>query len=228
MEHDGHIGQLLGLLDELEIADNTIVIYTTDNGAMAAWWPDGGTTPFRGEKATTWEGGVRVPMLVRWPAAIEAGSVSNGIQSHEDIFTTLAAAAGVTNVHDRLRKSHQVYIDGVNNLAHWQGKAESQRDHLLYYNEGKLTAVRMGAWKSHMQTREGFFDTLQPSSLVFNLRMDPFEKHGGQKSNDLAMRMGIAFGGQMLDIVREHMMTLQAFPPRQVGGSLRVDPAKAN
>lgn len=90
MEHDGQVGELLGLLDRLKIADNTFVIYTTDNGAMVSWWPDGGTTPFRGEKATTWEGGVRVPMLIRWPARIPAGSVSNGIQTHEDMFTTLA------------------------------------------------------------------------------------------------------------------------------------------
>jgi arylsulfatase len=227
MEHDGHVGQLLGLLDELDIADNTIVVFTTDNGAMAAWWPDGGTTPFRGEKATTWEGGVRVPMLVRWPAAIEAGSVSNGIQSHKDIFTTLAAAAGAGNVRDSLRDSHQVYIDGVNNLAHWQGKAAPQRDSLIYYNESQLTAVRIGAWKTHMQTREGFFDELKSSSLVFNLRMDPFEQRDGQKSNDLAMRMGIAFGGQVLDLVRDHMLSLQTFPPRQVGGSLRVDPTNS-
>ena len=97
MEHDGHVGQLLQLMDKLQIAKDTIVIYTSDNGAMRSWWPDGGTTPFRGEKATTWEGGVRVPMLVRWPARIPAGQISNGIQGHEDLFTTLATAAGVAS-----------------------------------------------------------------------------------------------------------------------------------
>ncbi|MNQ78560.1 Arylsulfatase [compost metagenome] len=122
MEHDKDVGELLQLLDDLKIANNTIVIYTTDNGAQVATWPDGGTTPFRGEKATTWEGGVRVPMLVRWPGKIKPGSVSNGIQTHEDIFTTLAAAAGVPDVAARLRESNNVHIDGVNNLEHWQGK----------------------------------------------------------------------------------------------------------
>lgn len=224
MEHDGHVGQLLALLDELDIADNTIVIYTTDNGAMVSWWPDGGATPFRGEKATTWEGGVRVPLLIRWPNQIKSGSVSNGIQSHEDLFTTLAAAAGASDVRERLRQSHHVYIDGVNNLAHWTSGGPSNRQIHIYYNEKDLTAVRIGPWKSHLKTREGFFDYLKPSTLVFNLRMDPFERHDGQKSNDLAMRMGVAFGGQMIDVVGAHMRTLKEFPPRQAGGSLMVNP----
>jgi arylsulfatase len=222
MEHDGHVGQLLKLLDELKIADNTIVIYTADNGAMVSWWPDGGTTPFRGEKATTWEGGVRVPMLVRWPAKIARGKVSNGIQTHEDLFTTLAAAAGAGDVAAALRESHKVFIDGADNLAHWTGDAPSRRQTVIYYNESELTAVRIGPWKSHMKVREGFFDALQPSTLVFNLRMDPFERHGGQKSNDLAMRMGVAWGGQVYDVIGAHLASLKQFPPRQKGGTLGV------
>lgn len=222
MEHDGHVGQLLALLDRLDIAEDTIVIYTTDNGAMSAWWPDGGTTPFRGEKATTWEGGVRVPMLVRWPAGIPAGKVSNGIQTHEDLFSTLAAAAGVADVAAQLREKHHVHIDGVNNLAHWKSDKPSRRNVVFYYNESEFTAVRLGPWKTHFKTREGFFDFLQPSTLVFNLRMDPYEQHGGQKSNDLAMRMGIAFGGQVNDAVSAHVRSLREFPPRQRGGTLNT------
>lgn len=220
MEHDGHVGQLLDLLKDLKIAENTIVIYTTDNGAMVSWWPDAGATPFRGEKATTWEGGVRVPLLIRWPARIKAGSVSNGIQTHEDLFTTLAAAAGVSDVAKQLRDTAKVYIDGVNNLAHWTSGAPSARNSVVYYNESQMAAVRVGNWKSHLQEREGFFDYLRPSTLVFNLRMDPFERHGGQKSNDLAMKMGIAFGGQIYDVVGAHLETFKQFPPRQKGGSL--------
>jgi arylsulfatase A-like enzyme len=222
MEHDGHVGQLLNLLDDLKIADNTIVVYTTDNGAMVAWWPDAGATPFRGEKATTWEGGVRVPMLVRWPAKIPKGKISNEIQTHEDMFTTLAAAAGYSDVRRKLKERDQVCIDGVDNLAHWTGNAPSSRNVVYYYTESELTALRIGPWKSHFKTREGFFDTLSTSSLVFNLRMDPFERHGGQKSNDLAMQMGVAFGGQVQDAVMAHMASLQACPPRQKGGSLRM------
>jgi arylsulfatase len=222
MEHDGHVGQLLKLLDDLKIADNTIVVYTTDNGAMVSWWPDAGTTPFRGEKATTWEGGVRVPMLVRWPAKIPAGKVSNGIQTHEDMFTTLATAAGYGDVRGKLKARDKVCIDGVNDLAHWTGEAPSARNVVYYYEGSNFTAVRIGPWKSHMMTREGFFDYFRPSSLVFNLRMDPFEQHGGQKSNDLAMKMGVAFGGQMQDAVNAHMATFEECKPRQEGGSLRM------
>jgi arylsulfatase A-like enzyme len=221
MEHDGHVGQLLSTLDELKIAENTIVIYTTDNGAMSAWWPDGGATPFRGEKATTWEGGVRVPMLIRWPSKIPAGKVSNGIQEHQDLFATLAAAAGVPNIGEQLRNSHNVCIDGVNNLEHWTSNAPSARKVVYYYNERDLTAVRIGSWKSHFQSRDGFFDYNRPAALIFNLRMDPFEKHDGQKNNDFAMKLGIAWGGQVQDALREHTESLKKYPPRQVGGSLR-------
>jgi arylsulfatase len=222
MEHDGQVGQLLKLLDDLKIADNTIVVYTTDNGAMVSWWPDAGTTPFRGEKATTWEGGVRVPMLVRWPAKIPAGKVSNGIQTHEDMFTTLATAAGYGDVRARLKASDKVCIDGIDNLAHWTGNVPSARKVVYYYEGRNFTAVRIGPWKSHLMTREGFFDYFKPSSLVFNLRMDPFEQHGGQMSNDLAMKMGVAFGGQIQDAVTAHMATFEECKPRQEGGTLRM------
>ena len=222
MELDRGVGELLALLDELKVADNTIVIFTTDNGSMSAWWPDGGVTPFRGEKATTWEGGVRVPLLVRWPARIKAGSVSNGIQEHTDLFTTVAAAAGVPDVVERLRKTHNVYIDGVNNLAHWTSGAPSARRVVYYYNENDLAAIRIGPWKSHMQVREGFFDYLKPSALIFNLRMDPFEQHGGQKADDIAMRLGVAWGGQVQDAIKVLTQSLEQFPPRQKSGTLRM------
>jgi len=222
MEHDGHVGQLLKLLDDLKIADNTIVVYTTDNGAMVSWWPDAGSTPFRGEKASTWEGGVRVPMLVRWPGKIAKGSVSNGIQTHEDMFTTLATAAGYGDVRGKLKSRDNICIDGVNNLPHWSGSAPSARNVVYYYDETKFTAVRVGPWKSHFQTREGFFDNHKPSSLIFNLRMDPYERHGGQKSNDLANKMGVAFGGQIQDAVTELMTTFKECKPRQEGGSIRM------
>jgi arylsulfatase A-like enzyme len=221
MELDMMVGTLLAKLDKLGIAENTIVLFTADNGAMADWFPDGGTTPFRGEKATTWEGGVRVPMLIRWPAKIPAGSVSNGIQDHTDIFTTLAAACGVDNVAARLLSSHNVYIDGVNNLAHWTSRVNSARNIYYYYNESDFTGIRIGNWKSHFMQREGFFDYNKPSALMFNLRQDPFEKHDQWKSREVAMKLGVAWGGQVQDAIAAHMKTLVDFKPRQKGGSLK-------
>ena len=221
MELDMLVGELLQKLEQLGVAENTIVIFTTDNGAMADWFPDGGTTPFRGEKATTWEGGVRVPMLIRWPAKIPAGSVSNGIQDHTDIFTTLATAAGADNIADKLRKTHKVHIDGVNNLAAWTSGAKSNRTIYYYYNESDLTGIRIGNWKSHFQQREGFFDYNKPSALLFNLKQDPFEKHDQWKSREVAMKLGVAWGGQVQDAIGAHVKTLSEFPPRQKGGSLK-------
>lgn len=220
MELDGQVGRILARLDELGIRDNTIVLFTADNGSMSSWWPDGGTTPFRSEKATTWEGGVRVPMLTRWPARIRPGSVSNGIQSHMDLFTTLAGAAGVPDVRARLRESHRVMIDGVDNLAHWTEGRPSAREHFFYYNEARLTALRFGPWKSHFQVRDGFFDVFRDSALLFNLRMDPFEQRDGHRSNLLAMRKAF-LGGVIRDLLTEHQRSLQEFPPRQAGGTLR-------
>ena len=222
MELDMQVGHLLDALKRLNVADNTIVMFTADNGAMAAWYPDGGTTPFRGEKATTWEGGVRVPMLVRWPAAIPAGKVSNGIQSNYDLFTTLAAAAGVDDAAEKLKLSHKVHIDGVNNLAHWIGEAPSARNSFIYYNESAPAAIRIGPWKSHFQVRNGFFDYLKPAALVFNLRMDPYEQRDGWKSEEMAMRLGVSWGGQVQDVLAAHFRSLKEFPPRQAGGSLRM------
>ena len=220
MELDNQVGRLLKELETLGVSDNTIVLFTADNGPMARWWPDGGTTPFRGEKATTWEGGVRVPMLVRWPAKIPAGKVSNGIQDNTDLFVTLAAAAGIPDIVNKLKVSNKVHIDGVNNFTHWTGDAPSARNVYIYYNESQLAAIRIGNWKSHMLEREGFFDFNRPSARIFNLRMDPTEKHEGWKSEEIAMKLGIAWGGQVQDALGAWFKSLEEYPPRQKGGTL--------
>lgn len=222
IELDNMVGKLLAKLEDLGIAKNTIVVFTTDNGAMADWFPDGGTTPFKGEKATTWEGGVRVPLLIRWPAKIKAGKESNGIQDHTDLFTTIAAACGADSIADKLKKSSHVYIDGMNNLAHWTSDAPSARNFELYYNESDFTAIRIGNWKSHFMVRDGFFDYNRPSALLVNLRQDPFEQHLDWKSREVAMKLGIAWGGQVQDVIAAHFKSLQEFPPRQKGGSLSI------
>lgn len=220
LELDHDVGKILDELKALGVENNTIVIFTTDNGAMVDWYPDAGVTPFRGEKATTWEGGVRVPFLVRWPAAMPAGSVSNGIQTNEDVFTTLASAAGIKDVARTLRQRDNVIIDGVDNLAHWTRGEPSARNFVIYYNESEISAVRIGPWKSHIKARDGFFDWNEPSALLFNLRMDPFERQDGWKSREFAMKLGVAWGGQVQDVLGAHFRSLQEVPPRQAGGSL--------
>src|SRR5262249_4718633 len=133
LEHDDQVGTLLKFLDDNKLTDDTIVIYTTDNGYELLFWPDGGYAPFRGEKGTTWEGGVRVPCMVRWPGRIPAGTHFNGLQSHEDLFVTLAAAAGLTDIKEKLLKgtklgdselTYKVHLDGYNQLDCWTGKTK--------------------------------------------------------------------------------------------------------
>jgi len=188
IQHDDQVGQLLKKLDDLGIADNTIVVYSTDNGYELLFWPDGGYSPFRGEKGTTWEGGVRVPIVVRWPGKIPAGSSSNGIQSHEDLYVTLAATAGETNLKDELLKgkdmggtTYKVHLDGYNNLDHWTGKTDkSARNQYFYYDESDLTGVRVGDWKMSFAIKEEglWWDQLVYPRVpyLFNLRMDPMEE----------------------------------------------------
>ena len=156
VEHDGHVGQLLALVDELGIADNTIVVYTTDNGAECFTWPDGGSTPFKGEKATNWEGGFRVPCAIRWPGVIKPGTIVNDICAHEDFLPTLGAAAGDADVVARVKKggkigdkSFKVHLDGNNLIPFLKGEEkESPREGFMYWSDdGDLMAVRVRHWK---------------------------------------------------------------------------------
>jgi arylsulfatase A-like enzyme len=185
-------------------------------------WPHGGTTPFRGEKMTTYEGGVRVISMLRWPGVIRAGQVLNGIQAHMDMFTSFAAAAGVPDIADRIRNENRQYIDGVNNLDYWTGKAsESNRDVFLYYYESRLMAIRMGPWKMHFTTREDYYDNLAPraSPLLLNIRSDPFESYDSKDSfGHLAQRVSWLFQ-PLVEQVEEHLRTLAEYPPVQGGAS---------
>ena len=157
VEHDGHVGKLLDKLDQLGITDNTIVMYSTDNGAEVMSWPDGGTTPFRGEKDTNFEGGWRVPCAIRWPGVIKPGTVSNEVFSHQDMLPTLAAAGGDPDVVEKLKKggyksgnkTFKVHIDGYNLLPFLKGEVkENPRKGFLYWSDdGDLMAMRVGNWK---------------------------------------------------------------------------------
>lgn len=243
IEHDEQIGVLLKKLEDLGVADNTIVIYTTDNGNELMMWPDGGYAPFRGEKGTTWEGGVRVPCLARWPGKIPAGSISNGIQAHEDLFVTLAAAAGMPKVKDELLKgykaangiTYKVHLDGYNNLDHWSGKsAKSARREYYYYDETDLMAVRIDAWKMHIGVKKDgswFNDKTYPSvPYVFNLLMDPMEKMDPE-SHEWGY-VGRRFFASKLwaptaasPFLAAHLKSIAEFPPSQGADTLSMQKA---
>ena len=222
LQHDHDIGQLLDFLKQNGLADNTIVWYTTDNGPEHSSWPHGATTPFRGEKMSTYEGGVRVISMLRWPGVIEPGQTKNGIQSHMDMFTSLAAAAGVPDVAERVMQEKKQYIDGVNNLPYWKGESDrSARDSIFYYYETKLSGVRMGPWKFLFSTKEDYYANLVPRTvpLVFNLRMDPFESYSDKESYGHLMQKVSWLMAPMGELMSAHLQTLKDYPPVQGGKS---------
>jgi arylsulfatase A-like enzyme len=242
IEHDEQVGALLKKLEELGVADNTIVIYSTDNGNELMMWPDGGTAPFRGEKGTSWEGGFRVPCLVRWTGQIKPGTEMNGIQSHEDLFVTLAAAAGMPNLKAELLTgkkmgdmTYKVHLDGYNQLDYWTGKTEkSARREFFYYDETDLMAIRVDGWKMHIGVKpEGSWwdEKYYPSvPYLFNLLMDPMEKmdpqskewgYAGRKFFAQKMWAPTAAG----PFIASHLQSLSAYPPRQKADTLSLKKA---
>jgi arylsulfatase len=242
IEHDEQVGALLAKLDDLGVAENTIVVYTTDNGNEMMLWPDGGYAPFRGEKGTTWEGGVRVPFLVKWPGHIKPGSVSNGIQNHEDAFATLAAAAGMPNLAAELltgkqlgATTYKVHLDGYDNLDHWTGKSEkSARREIFYYDETDLMALRVDGWKMHIGVkREGSWwnEKYYPSvPYLFHLLMDPLEKMD-QESHEWGAAGRKFFAAKLWALntsgpfIQAHLKSLQDFPPSQGADTLSLKKA---
>ncbi len=240
VEHDGHVGQLLDKLDELGIADNTIVIYSTDNGAEVFSWPDGGTTQFKGEKNDNWEGGFRVPMVVRWPGVIEPGSVSNDIISQLDWMPTLLAAAGDPNIKEKLLAGHQagdknfkVHIDGYNFLPYFRGEVEqSPRREFFYFSDtGDLLNLRYNKWKIvFAEQRAHGMDVWQEPFVflrlpkIYNLRSDPFERADHESIGYPRWRLNRTFllvPAQVL--VGNFLATFQEFPPRQTPASFSID-----
>ena len=243
VEHDGHVGKLLDKLDQLGIADNTIVMYSTDNGAEVMSWPDGGTTPFRGEKDTNFEGGWRVPCAIRWPGVIKPGTVSNEILSHTDMLPTLAAAAGEPDIVEKLKKGHKsgnktfkVHIDGFNLLPLLKGEVEENpRKGFLYWSDdGDLMALRVGHWKcTFMEQRAHGLKVWEEPMVtkrlpdIYNLRSDPFERatedadvfYGKWKAD----RAFLLVPAQQ--IVGEFLQTFKQFPPRQRPASFSIDQA---
>jgi len=242
VEHDMHVGQLLDLLDELGIADNTIVHYSTDNGPHMNTWPDAAMTPFRGEKNTNWEGGWRVPSMARWPGKIEAGSVSNAIMHHMDWLPTFLAAAGTDDIKERLKegnvraigRKYKVHLDGYNFLPYLTGETDKGPRHEIFYfsDDGDLTALRYDDWKLiFMEQRveatlqawsEPFIPLRIP--LIFNLRRDPYERSqitSNTYYDWLLDRAYLLVPAQAY--VGRFLATFQEFPPRQKAASFSLD-----
>lgn len=239
VEHDAQVGQLLDKLKELGLDDNTIVMYSTDNGAEKFSWPDGGTSPFRGEKNENWEGGYRVPTLIKWPGTIKPGTVNNDIFSHMDMLPTIMAAAGVPDVKEQLLKgmkvgdkTFKVHLDGYNITDTLAGKGPSPRHEFFYWNDdGSLVALRYDQWKIVFQEQRahGFdvwgepFVTLRLPK-IFNLRTDPFEE---------ADHVAMDYSHWMIDrvfllvpaqqYVGKFLSTFKEFPPSQKVGSFSLD-----
>jgi arylsulfatase len=241
VEHDMHVGQLLDLLDELGIADNTIVQYGTDNGPHKNTWPDAGVSPFRGEKNTNWEGGWRTPSMIRWPNHIKEGSVSNEIFSGMDWLPTFLAAAGQDDVKEKLlngykigSKTYKVHLDGYNMLPYLTGEEKEGRRHELFYfsDDGDLTALRYGDWKLiFMEQRaagtmltwaEPFTPLRVP--IMLNLRRDPYEFATITSNTYYDWLLDHAF---LLvpaqDIVGGFLMTFKEYPPRMKAASFSLD-----
>ncbi|MGE3461321.1 MAG: arylsulfatase [Pseudomonadales bacterium] len=239
VEHDGHVGELLELVDELGVAENTIVMYSTDNGPHYNTWPDAGTTPFRSEKNSNWEGAYRVPAYVRWPGRIPAGEVRNGIVAHEDWLPTFAAAAGAPEIKEQLKKGvrlngrrYKNYIDGYNQLDYLEGKAaESPRHEFWYVNDdGQVVAARYDDWKvvflenrgqAFGVWREPFTELRVP--LLFNLRRDPFEKsqHNSNTYNDWFLDRAFVIV-PIQGLAAQFLQTMKDYPPSQEPGSFNL------
>jgi arylsulfatase A-like enzyme len=239
VEHDGHVGQILDKVKELGLDENTIVMYSTDNGAEKFSWPDGGASPFRGEKNENWEGGYRVPCAIRWPGVIQPGTISNDIFSHEDMLPTILAAAGVPDVKEQLlegmkvdSKTFKVHLDGYNVTDALAGKAPNPRHEFFYWNDdGSLVALRFDNWKIVFQEQRehGFNVWAEPFvSLrfpkLFNLRMDPFEEADHTSIAYDRWRVDRAFlMVPAQEYIAKYISTFAQFPPSQKAGSFSLD-----
>jgi arylsulfatase len=249
IEHDMHIGRFLDVLDEMGIADNTIVHYSTDNGPHMNTWPDAAMTPFQGEKNTNWEGGWRVPCAVRWPGVVTPGSVSNGIVHHMDWLPTFVAAAGKEDIKEdlldgytstALGRDYRVHLDGYDLTAHLRDpqNVASPRKEVFYFSDtGDLTALRYGDWKlvfmeqKEKETLRAWIEPWTPLRvpLVFNLRRDPYERAYSTSNTYYDWMIDRAF---LLvpaqSYVANFLATFREYPPRQEPGSFSIDKVLRN
>jgi arylsulfatase A-like enzyme len=237
MELDDVVGRLLNKLDDLGIGDNTIVLFTTDNGAEIFTWPDGGNTPFHGEKGSTWEGGMRIPALARWPGVLKPGTVHNEVMALEDWMPTLVAAAGDPDVKQKLLKGYKAgnktfrnHLDGYNFLPFFKGQeAKAPRREIFYFDDNaSLNAIRIDDWKISFKIMQGNIamgTLIQPNMpLVINLRLDPFERFSSESQMWLrweADKLWMFVPAQT--VVGMFVESFKEFPPSQKSGSFTVD-----
>lgn len=243
VEHDGHVGQLLNELDKLGIADNTIVLWTSDNGAMSMNWPDGGVSPYRSEKGTNWEGAFRVPSVIRWPGHIPAGIALNGITAHHDWLPTFyAAATGDTKLADELKAgksvggiNYKVHLDGYNLLPYLteQTKESPRKDFLYFGDDQSLMAWRFNDWKfifAEQRAQQGTWDLWRDPFIslrvprVFNLRRDPFEKAQTESVNyNMWVQEKQFMLAPSIAYAAERVASFKEFPPRNAPANYSLD-----
>jgi arylsulfatase len=237
MELDYVVGELLKKLDDLGIADNTIVVFTSDNGPQTSTWPESGNMPFKGGKLTTWEGGLRVPGLARWPGVIKPGTIVNDIMSQEDWLPTFLAAAGDPDVKEKLLKgmkagdkTFKTHLDGYNFMPFFKGEqAKGPRREIFYFDDNaSLNALRVDDWKLHFKLISGNYRTQEIKALnlpwIINLRQDPFERFPDES---------LMYGRWWLDhvyacvpaqaFVGNFIASFKEFPPSQKSGSFSID-----
>ncbi len=236
-EHDHWVGKLLDTLDELGIADNTIVIYSTDNGSQTYTYPDGGIEPFRGAKGSTWEGGFRVPLLVRWPGTVDPGRVINDVFHHMDWLPTLLTALGEPDMVSRLQagysaggKTYRVHLDGVDQTGLLKGDGPGQRSTVFYFDDNaNLNAVRWNDWKIHFATPDSWGAEEARNVYTFprpvHLRSDPFEESLDFSGYGRFMADQIWLFVPMQQVVGGFLQTFREFPPRQPTASFTIDKA---
>jgi arylsulfatase A-like enzyme len=226
MHLDSLVGKLLDALDDQQISENTIVVFTSDNGVNLAHWPSAGSASFRGEKGTTWDGGFRVPALVRWPGRVPAGEWTGELMSSEDWVPTLMAAAGLPDIKEKLLagtivggQEFKVHLDGYDQTDMLTGQGKSRREEFFFYAETELTAFRVNQWKMHLAIKNEWLKQAEkvPSGLLLDIKLDPYERTPDTPGHFSWMKEKTWVSDQLGGPFMAHLKSLKEFPPRQVG-----------
>lgn len=237
LQLDWMVGELLNAVDQLGINDNTIILFTSDNGVNLAHWPDGGTASFRGEKGLTWDGGFRVPMLVRWPGRVPAGRWTGELMSSEDWVPTLMSAAGVPDIKEKLSRGitisdqpFRVHLDGYDQTDMLTGKGPTKRHEFFFYGETELDAFRVDQWKVHLAIKNEWIKQAEkiPGGLLIDIKLDPFERTPEAPGHFAWMTEKTWIAPIVGKPLMQHIESLKEFPPRQKGTGIGAATLGAN